>query len=244
MLRGMADQLKAGVLSEGLRLREYVPVGEMIPGMAYLVRRLLENTSNESWLRSSFVDDADASVLLASPHIQHEGIDPGIARIKEAPERHHLSPAVDGVGDNRPFFTESYRDFSDVKTRANFAAAIHASTIPDITRVETVEDMAKIVERAEAAFPSWRDSDPLVRSEVLVKAAAIMRNRRDEMCGVVMKEAGKTWREADGEVCEAIDFCEYYARMAPELFERDRIRRIHWRTRPTVLPTTWRCCGH
>jgi RHH-type transcriptional regulator, proline utilization regulon repressor / proline dehydrogenase / delta 1-pyrroline-5-carboxylate dehydrogenase len=223
MLRGMADQLKAGVLSEGLRLREYVPVGEMIPGMAYLVRRLLENTSNESWLRSSFVDDADASVLLASPHIQHEGIDPGIARIEEAPERHHLSPAVDGVGDNRPFFTESYRDFSDVKTRTNFAAAIHASTIPDITRVETVEDMAKIVERAEAAFPSWRDTDPLVRSDVLVKAAAIMRNRRDEMCGVVMKEAGKTWREADGEVCEAIDFCEYYARMAPELFERDRI---------------------
>ena len=223
MLRGMADQLKAGVLSEGLRLREYVPVGEMIPGMAYLVRRLLENTSNESWLRSSFVDDADASVLLASPHRQHEGIDPGIARIEEAPERHHLSPAVDGVGDNRPFFTESYRDFSDVKTRTNFAAAIHASTIPDITRVETVEDMAKIVERAEAAFPSWRDTDPLVRSDVLVKAAAIMRNRRDEMCGVVMKEAGKTWREADGEVCEAIDFCEYYARMAPELFERDRI---------------------
>jgi len=54
MLRGMADQLKAGVLEEGLRLREYIPVGEMIPGMAYLVRRLLENTSNESWLRSSF----------------------------------------------------------------------------------------------------------------------------------------------------------------------------------------------
>ncbi|MBC8202736.1 MAG: bifunctional proline dehydrogenase/L-glutamate gamma-semialdehyde dehydrogenase [Planctomycetes bacterium] len=223
MLRGMADQLKAGVLSEGLRLREYVPVGEMIPGMAYLVRRLLENTSNESWLRSSFVDDADASVLLASPHVQHEGIDPGVARIEEAPERHRLSPAVEGVGDNRPFFTESYRDFADADARTNFAAAINAATIPEITRVETVEEMSKIVEQAEAAFPSWRDTDPLVRSQVLVKAAAIMRNRRDEMCGVVMKEAGKTWREADGEVCEAIDFCEYYARMAPELFEHDRI---------------------
>ena len=223
MLRGMADQLKGGVLSEGLRLREYVPVGEMIPGMAYLVRRLLENTSNESWLRSSFVDDADATVLLASPHMQHQGIDPGIARIEDAPERHHLSPAVEGVGDNRPFFTESYRDFAIAKTRDDFALAVHSSTIPKISRVETVEEMSKIVALAEAAFPSWRDTDPFVRSQVLVKAAAIMRDRRDEMCGVVMKEAGKTWREADGEVCEAIDFCEYYARMAPELFERDRI---------------------
>ncbi|MDP7008424.1 MAG: proline dehydrogenase family protein [Phycisphaerales bacterium] len=223
MLRGMADQLKAGVLAEGLRLREYVPVGEMIPGMAYLVRRLLENTSNESWLRSSFVDDADATVLLASPHVQHESIDPGVARIQEAPERHHLSPAVTGVGDGRPFFTESYRDFADAETRANFSKAIHASVVPDIRRVETVEEMSEIVTRAQAAFPSWRDTDPLIRSNVLVKAADLMRSRRDELCGVVMKEAGKTWREADGEVCEAIDFCEYYARMAPELFERDRI---------------------
>ena len=223
MLRGMADQLKSGVLAEGLRLREYVPVGEMIPGMAYLVRRLLENTSNESWLRSSFVDDADASVLLASPHVQHEGVDPGVARIKEAPERHHLSPAVEGVGDGRPFFTESYRDFADEETRINFATAINASKVPQIERIESVEKMSEIVTRAEAAFPSWRDTDPIVRSEVLIKAANIMRRRRDEMCGVVMKEAGKTWREADGEVCEAIDFCEYYARMAPELFERKRI---------------------
>jgi len=223
MLRGMADQLKAGVLSEGLRLREYVPVGEMIPGMAYLVRRLLENTSNESWLRSSFVDEADASVLLASPHVQHEGIDPGVARIEDAPERHHLSPAVEGVSDNRPFFTEPYRDFADAKARADFAAAIHDATIPKITRVETVEEMSEIVERAEAAFPSWRDTDPLVRSQVLAKAAAIMRDRRDEMCGVVMKEAGKTWRESDSEVCEAIDFCEYYARQAIALFEPHRL---------------------
>ena len=44
-------QLKSAAIDMGLRLREYVPVGEMIPGMAYLVRRLLENTSNESWLR-------------------------------------------------------------------------------------------------------------------------------------------------------------------------------------------------
>ena len=223
MLRGMADQLKAGVLSEGLRLREYVPVGEMIPGMAYLVRRLLENTSNESWLRSSFVDDVDSTILLASPHIVHDDEDPGILRIKDAPERHLLSPAVVGVGDERPFFTEPYRDFSESEARSNFASAIAASVVPSVERVTTVEAMTAIVDRAAQAFSNWRDTDPIVRSQVLVNAAAFMRTRRDDLCGVVMREAGKTWREADGDVCESIDFCEYYARMAPELFERERL---------------------
>jgi RHH-type proline utilization regulon transcriptional repressor/proline dehydrogenase/delta 1-pyrroline-5-carboxylate dehydrogenase len=67
MLHGMADQLKHAAAEMGLRIREYVPVGEMIPGMAYLVRRLLENTSNESWLKASVLDEKDAGTLLAAP---------------------------------------------------------------------------------------------------------------------------------------------------------------------------------
>ena len=54
-------------MEQGLRVREYVPVGEMIPGMAYLVRRLLENTSNQSWLRAGFSADVPDEVLLAAP---------------------------------------------------------------------------------------------------------------------------------------------------------------------------------
>jgi len=53
-LAGMADQLRTALNSRGLRIREYGPVGEMIPGMAYFVRRLLENTSNQSWLAPAF----------------------------------------------------------------------------------------------------------------------------------------------------------------------------------------------
>ncbi len=58
---------------------------------------------------------------------------------------------------------------------------------------------------------------------MLVNAAALMRKRRDELCGVMIREAGKVWREADGDVCEAIDFCEYYARQAVSLFEHERL---------------------
>ena len=66
MLHGMADQLKGAAVDMGMRMREYVPVGEMIPGMAYLVRRLLENTSNESWLKAGFLDNASSDELLAT----------------------------------------------------------------------------------------------------------------------------------------------------------------------------------
>lgn len=54
MLYGMADELKEAVVGLGRRLRVYVPFGELIPGMGYLVRRLLENTSNQSFLRLNF----------------------------------------------------------------------------------------------------------------------------------------------------------------------------------------------
>ncbi len=62
VLYGMAEGLRAAIVRQGYRTRVYVPSGEIIPGMAYLVRRLLENTSNESWLLHRH-EQPDASVL-------------------------------------------------------------------------------------------------------------------------------------------------------------------------------------
>src|ERR1051326_8942117 len=63
----MADPIKAAVLKMNCRLREYCPVGELLPGMAYLVRRLLENTSNEGFLANKFAKDASRDDLLKNP---------------------------------------------------------------------------------------------------------------------------------------------------------------------------------
>jgi len=219
MLHGMADQLKAAAAEMGLRVREYVPVGEMIPGMAYLVRRLLENTSNESWLRAGFLDNADTASLLRSPH----GAATKPDLVETAAERHALSPAPVGVGDGRPFVNEPFRDFAKRDVRESFARAVRGATLPKIANDATVEQAAQAVMAAASAFPGWRDTDPRTRAEVLIKAAAIMRSRRDGLAAVMIKECGKTWREADADVCEAIDFCEYYARCAVPLFERKRL---------------------
>ena len=221
MLHGMADQLKGAAAELGLRVREYVPVGEMIPGMAYLVRRLLENTSNESWLKAGFMDNADASKLLASPHSVAMPDDAG-----NSAERHGLSVAHPEVGDGKPFFTEPMRDFSRSTVRENYAKAIAAARVPSVPNDATVQQARDAVTLLSRSFASWREVPVAQRAAVLVKAAAAMRVRRDELSAVIIQESGKTWREADADVCEAIDFCEYYAREAAPLFERRRLGRF------------------
>jgi len=223
MLHGMAEELKCMAVKRGMRLREYVPVGEMIPGMAYLVRRLLENTSNESWLRGSSMGTISASELLQSPHGGDSATDPGVARIAEGPERHALSSAVEGVGDDRPFFTEPMRDFSNGPQRAQFAADIAETTVPKVAIDATEQDADAAMARAKDAFAGWRATPVRDRAAVLTRCANAIRDRRNALSGIIIRESGKTWREADADVCEAIDFCEYYAREAVGMFEPTRL---------------------
>jgi RHH-type proline utilization regulon transcriptional repressor/proline dehydrogenase/delta 1-pyrroline-5-carboxylate dehydrogenase len=225
MLHGMADQLKFAASEMGLRIREYVPVGDMIPGMAYLVRRLLENTSNESWLKAGFLDKADTSVLLRAPQAP-AGEVPATDLVAVAPERHALSAAVPGVGDDRSFVNEPFRDFSDRTQWKAFEAAVGRATVPKVANDRTPQQAAEMVAKAHAAFAAWRDTPVKDRAACLVKAAATMRAQRDGLSGVIVRESGKTWREADADVCEAIDFCEYYARQAVQLFNRARLGRF------------------
>jgi RHH-type transcriptional regulator, proline utilization regulon repressor / proline dehydrogenase / delta 1-pyrroline-5-carboxylate dehydrogenase len=80
LLYGMAGPIKRALVEMGYRVREYCPVGALLPGMAYLVRRLLENTSNEGFLRAKFAENVSAKELLRDP-------------------RDLIKPAVAGIGD-------------------------------------------------------------------------------------------------------------------------------------------------
>ncbi len=215
-LYGMGHGVKEAVKAEGYRLREYVPVGELVPGMAYLVRRLLENTSNESWLMQGLSKDTPAEKLLASPH------DP--SRVEPNPHKdNRLSPAVDGVGNGLAFRTEPFRDFSKAAQRDPFAAAIGKVQVPQVKNDATAEQADAAMDAAFKAFPAWRGRSAKERANMLCKAADLMRAKRNELAAVMVVEAGKPWKEADGDVCEAIDFCDYYARTAPALFDFTRL---------------------
>jgi RHH-type proline utilization regulon transcriptional repressor/proline dehydrogenase/delta 1-pyrroline-5-carboxylate dehydrogenase len=79
------------------------------------------------------------------------------------------------------------------------------------------ETVAAAVRAATEAFPAWRDRGAGERSAVLLRAAGLLRERRLELAALQVRECAKPWGEADADVCEAIDFVEYYAREAIRL---------------------------
>ncbi|MFM7075557.1 MAG: proline dehydrogenase family protein [Planctomycetaceae bacterium] len=239
MLYGMGDAEKQAVTEAGWRLRVYMPYGELVPGMAYLVRRLLENSSNESFLRAGFVKEVPEAILLRAPADEAAADASGSAA--------GSAPDADG------FRNEPLADFSRAEARAAMAAALDAfaagvargpaPVVPvlidgrpsgpwpledradpsDISRIVARVSMppaaeaARSVEAAARGLPAWRDAGTPARAEVLRRAAGIMRRRRHELAATIIREVGKSWREADGDVAEAIDFCEYYAAEALRL---------------------------
>src|SRR5207245_1591187 len=80
MLYGMAEPIKDALVSLGQRVRVYTPFGQLLPGMAYLVRRLLENTANESFLRASFMEHVPEEQLLMNPLTRARPRADGLAR--------------------------------------------------------------------------------------------------------------------------------------------------------------------
>ena len=78
----------------------------------------------------------------------------------------------------------------------------------------TPQDVERAIEAARKAFETWRFVAAPERAGYLLKAAAAMRRRRHELAATMVHEVGKSWPEADGDVAEAIDFCDFYAREA------------------------------
>src|SRR3989449_1996807 len=100
----MADALRSALLQLGCRVREYCPIGELLPGMAYLVRRLLENTSNEGFLANKFAKGASRDELLSNPS-QPMATDP--SRLQPSSTLDTPPPTLD----TRHFRNEPHADF-------------------------------------------------------------------------------------------------------------------------------------
>ncbi|NLC71751.1 MAG: bifunctional proline dehydrogenase/L-glutamate gamma-semialdehyde dehydrogenase [Desulfuromonadaceae bacterium] len=228
LLHGMAEPVAKAILKLTGRVRLYSPFGELIPGMAYLVRRLLENTSNESFLRHSFAEGAESSVLLRNP--------------LEILEEERAAEAAPASGE-KLFVNEPVPDFSLNKNRAAMAAALSAVRSQlgrtygfvingresfsrnlmishNPARVDEVvgrvcqagvSDVREAVAAAKAAFPAWRDRSAAERAGFMRKAASAGRERFFELACWQVLEVGKQWEQACADVAEAIDFLEYYA---------------------------------
>jgi 1-pyrroline-5-carboxylate dehydrogenase len=81
----------------------------------------------------------------------------------------------------------------------------------------TAEQANEAVETAAKAFESWKNVSARERAEVILKTAALLREKKFEFSALMVYEVSKSWAEADGDIAELIDFCEYYAREALRL---------------------------
>ncbi len=237
MLAGMAAPIQAAISEMGIRLRIYAPVGELVPGMAYLVRRLLENTSNESFVRHRFAEGRALEELLVAPVVDLEELD---AKPEEGLARRDATKA-ENPG---PYSPEPLAQWREKAVRASFGAAIdqaverlgvpvpaiiagqrirtasvlvsHDPANPAVVVAESsacgVREADDAVASAKRAWRDWSQTSVVNRAGILFATAAWLRERRNQVAALVVFEVGKPWAEADAEVCEAIDFCEYYAR--------------------------------
>ena len=235
MLYGMGDALMDPVASLGQRVRVYMPYGELLPGMAYLVRRLLENTANDSFLRASMTEQVSEEVLFMNP-ADHAAspigrsvavpvgpvpLDPRLepeplADFSMASAREAMAAALKKVrarlGQSYPLVIGGQR-VGTARQITSTNPANHAEVIAHAACASEAETLRAIA-MASDALPAWASRPVGNRAEILCKAAEIMANRRPELAAWICLEAGKPWREADADVAEAIDFCRYYAMQA------------------------------
>ena len=225
MLYGMAEEQARAFSELGHRVRIYTPFGQLMPGMAYLVRRLLENTSNDSFLRHSYDENVKIEDLLMKPsnlaqktpkkkpQPLPEFINEPIADFSRKEVRAAMESALEAVSDD---LGEEYPIV--IGGKAIHARPMMISRNPShkqqvVGRIAsaTPDDAVLAIDTARRAFTAWSRTEVQYRAEYLELIANEMRHRRYELAAWQVLECGKPWAEADGDVCEAIDFCMYYA---------------------------------
>ncbi len=223
VLYGMGDQLAKALVKRGHRVRVYAPYGELLPGMAYLIRRLLENTANSSFLRQS-MEERPIEELLAPPvhanpesehHPQNSYSFPNVADTDyaEVEARQEAQQALATVRQQlgRTYLPLINGEYQNTEQTVDSVNPSNPNEVVGKIGLLSVEQAEQALQVAKAAFPSWRKTPVRQRAGVLRKAAELMEQRRAELSAWVVLEVGKPLREADAEVSEAIDFCRYYA---------------------------------
>ncbi len=232
-LHGMGEQLHDLVLTrEGTRCRIYAPVGAHKDLLAYLVRRLLENGANSSFVNQIVDEDVPPETVAACPfaalEAQATGPDPRIATgpgLFGAGRRNargwDLTAAddLDGISEARAPFRKTQFDAGPLLASAVSASVAHQVVNPadpdDVVgqvRWATAEDVDRALDHATP----WQ-VEASQRAAVLRQAADLYEAHFGEIFALVAREAGKSQADAVGELREAVDFLRYYATQAEAL---------------------------
>jgi RHH-type transcriptional regulator, proline utilization regulon repressor / proline dehydrogenase / delta 1-pyrroline-5-carboxylate dehydrogenase len=238
-LHGMGEALYDAAQAHyggDLIVRAYAPVGGHEDLLPYLVRRLLENGANSSFVHLLLDDAVPAADVVQDP----------VAIVEAAPHRHPRLPVPRNLYPDRR--NSAGRDITQASTRA--AATLAIAGLADValdagaiiggnlvsaprqpvfcpsdpaqligeTSTATIADLDTAIARARAAQPLWDRAGGPARAETLRAMADALEADADRLMALLTLEAGKTYNDAVAEVREAADFCRYYAMLAARDF--------------------------
>ena len=200
-LHGMGEGIYREVLKNPLvSCRVYAPVGQHRDLLAYLVRRLLENGANSSFVHQLADESVGMDELLISPlRLEPESSQP-------------LPPDLFGSARRNSLGLDLTVD----AMRAPLLAAYGTTPIPAVPEATTAQ-ATDAVARAVAAFPAWAHTPVAQRAAILRQAANALESAMPRFCALLVKEAFKTWGDTVAEVREAVDFLRYYANEAERI---------------------------
>ena len=238
-LHGMGDTLYDQIVKEEkIQCRVYAPVGQHEDLLAYLVRRLLENGANSSFV-NAIVDDTKPVEELLSDPVEHT------QRLAKRVNTQITMP-IDLYGESRA--NSKGFDVYDINKLSDMSASIdkwfdaHCKTLKgdetadfivrnpaDVTEIvgyhnfDSPEKMLEKLNTANNAFASWSATAVEERAKILMGVADILERHMDELIGLCIKEAGKITEDSVDEVREAVDFARYYAVEAQTLDPQNRL---------------------
>ncbi len=201
-LHGMGQGLFERLVNEqGYHCRIYAPVGGHRDLLAYLVRRLLENGANSSFVHQLADADVSEEELLADP----------VEKVMAVGGTRH--PAIRLPAELfEPERTNSEGiDLDDAGVLANIAAAV---ILPAQIPAVDIASVSQAITAAKEAFPSWSTTPVADRAACLMRLADLLEEHKPALMAIAVQEAKKTIPDALSEVREAIDFCRYYAARA------------------------------
>ena len=257
MLEGMAEHLREVMHEISGEMVLYCPAAaehEFQHAIAYLIRRLDENTADDNFLRHAFdlapntskfdylsdfflkscklIDEIDNS-----PRRTQNRLEAPKALAEDAPFENEADTDI-AIAKNRQWMDEIYDNARKVKSEQlpliingetivteKFAESIDPSTAEAAYKYSLAEDaeIETVLETADKAYKAFDQKDWQSRATKLKRVAQITREKRAELISVMIHDSGKTALEADVEVSEAVDFCEYYARSIEEWQSNEKL---------------------
>ena len=213
-LHGMGEGVYREVLKNPLvTCRVYAPVGAHRDLLAYLVRRLLENGANSSFVHQLADESVGMQELLISP-----------LRL-EPHSSLPLPPVLFGThaGARK---NSTGLDLTVPAMREPLMAALASTTVPVVPEFNT-QNTASAFAAAHASYKQWSKTAVSERAAILRRAADTMLEQTPAFCALLVKEAHKTWGDAVSEVREAVDFLRYYADEAERIMQPMAMPQVH-----------------